>query len=50
MLEFDLRCANAHVSCDGKTVHSFPVAAAQDHDVIGIDEVASIDVGSNLNL
>ncbi len=50
MVEFDIWCANAHVDCDGKTVHSFPVAVAQDHDVIGIDEVARIDVGSSLNL
>ncbi len=50
MLEFGIPCANAHADGGGKTVHSFPVAAAQDHDVIGIGEVARIDVGSSLNL
>ncbi len=50
MLQFDIQCANAHVDCDGKTVHSFPVNVAQDHNVIGIDEFARIDVGSSLNL
>ncbi len=50
MLQFGIRCAISHAGCEGKTVHSFPVAAAQDHDVIGIDEVACIDVGSSLNL
>ncbi len=51
----DFRGVNAHTDCGGVTVNSFKkalqlsVAITEDHDVVGIGEVGTMDVGSNLN-
>ncbi len=50
-----LRGVNVHVNNDSFVVSSFKqalhlsVAIAEDHDVVGIDEVGHMDVGSNLS-